>query len=502
MNHFFLGLILFFISAVASADVVNVEDLNQKLQQRGAGWTAKQTWLNQLTKAEAKKLMGLRENIGSEVEFEIEQTMTSRLPETVDWRNKENQNWISPIANQANCGSCVAFAAIGVLESQLNISSVLPNLNMRLSTQNLFACGGGYCDRGWYPSAAASYLMKKGVVDEACHPYVSGATGKDVKCTASCADTNKRLFKISGFSTPSRGATNIAAVKQALQKGPLMTTLTVYADFMVYAGGVYKHTTGEQMGGHAVSIVGYDDKEQAFIIRNSWGKEWGEDGFGKVAYSDLSGIGDSTWGFQTPSVVGAVALQYPRDYDYITGQVNFSAQSTFPKTQMMTATVFNKSGQAIWNANCENSNCEFSFDSTGFAEERYEIQITAFDDLGQSIATSTRQFFHIVNQPPTLGVSMTPQGTTYEKVFNGRVVFDVKTKSSSVPLSQIQFHYKNSEGTEKTKSAEVVLDSMSLGWRTNLLPNGTYEIWLSGAVKSNGMEVIESTPIYKVQVKN
>ena len=69
----------------------------------------------------------------------------------LDWRNKDGVNWISPILNQGNCGSCVAFAAVGVLESQVNITSGIPGLNPSFSTQALFACGGGGCESGWEP---------------------------------------------------------------------------------------------------------------------------------------------------------------------------------------------------------------------------------------------------------------------------------------------------------------------------------------------------------------
>ena len=104
---------------------------------------------------------------------------------------------------------------------------------------------------------------------------------------------------------------DVNSVKEALQKGPLVTTLSVYADFMSYGGGVYKHVTGDELGGHAISIVGYDDTKQAFIVRNSWGQEWGENGFGYVAYDDTSGVGDETWLYEMPSLGGAVAMTSP-----------------------------------------------------------------------------------------------------------------------------------------------------------------------------------------------
>ncbi len=96
-------------------------------------------------------------------------------------------------------------------------------------------------------------------------PYTSGATGQDVACSATCADSAQRSVRITSYGTPSRMVKDVDSVKQALQHGPLVTTLDVYADFMAYSSGVYKHVTGDMLGGHAVSIVGYDDSLGAFI---------------------------------------------------------------------------------------------------------------------------------------------------------------------------------------------------------------------------------------------
>jgi hypothetical protein len=72
----------------------------------------------------------------------------------------------------------------------------------------------------------------------------------------------------------SSGGSTIEDVKAALQKGPLITTLAVYADFESYSSGVYKHVDDGNApeGGHAVSIIGYDDSKNAWLIRNSWSK--------------------------------------------------------------------------------------------------------------------------------------------------------------------------------------------------------------------------------------
>jgi C1A family cysteine protease len=111
-----------------------------------------------------------------------------------------------------------------------------------------------------------------------------------------------------------------------------MTTMLVYEDFIFYKGGVYKHVTGEQLGGHAITLVGWDDQDQAWIVRNSWGEGWGEEGYFRIAYSDSSGVGNQTWGIQVPSPKGFVSLGGLRDQTVLSGTVTVDLSSTVSGT--------------------------------------------------------------------------------------------------------------------------------------------------------------------------
>jgi len=79
-----------------------------------------------------------------------------------------------------------------------------------------------------------------------------------------------------------------------MEGGPVETAFTVYSDFENYAGGVYKHTTGHSVGGHAVKIVGWgkaDDGTKYWKVANSWNPYWGEDGYFRIAFGQ-GGIDD------------------------------------------------------------------------------------------------------------------------------------------------------------------------------------------------------------------
>ncbi|WP_413294679.1 C1 family peptidase [Bdellovibrio sp. HCB185ZH] len=503
MRSLFVLALCLFVQA-GHAELINIQQLNQKIQKSGGEWQAQSNHMTKLSKSEAKHRMGLRLDQAPDVEFVMPESPNRiQLPAVLDWRNKDGQNWVSPILDQANCGSCVAFAAVGVFETQYKINSLLPNFNAKFSPQNLFSCGGGKCNWGWRPEGAARWLTAYGVPDEACMPYASGATGEDVACRASCPDTAQRSVKLAGYSTPTRGSQDLNAVKMALQKGPLVTTLTVYADFMAYAGGVYKHVDGNYLGGHAISIIGYDDTKQAFIIRNSWGEEWGEKGFGYVAYSDQSGAGDDTWLYKMQPLAGGVSVESPNDYSYFTKVVPVKATSTFSSTDSLAVAIYNSQNQVVASMNCLTADCAQDLDVSSLADGRYEVQVYAMGTRGEKVGSSERHFFYIVNQAPTVGITFKGyDGTDLSKALNGRIQMEVASTTSSVPLSSIEFHHVGPDGKDQVRTASIVPARMTMGWRTNLVPNGQYEIWFTGHVKSNGMDVVVESPRQKVKVAN
>jgi C1A family cysteine protease len=501
MERLFLTAFFLMASVASAKPAVDVTRLNHQLQRLGAGWTAKATPLSRLTLTEARHRMGLQRP-SPLVQFRVERpVMQTELPPTFDWRNKDGGNWVSPILDQGNCGSCVAFASIGALETQYKIATGISAFNIKLSPQHLFSCGGGSCGWGWWPGAAAQFLKSTGVPDEACHPYLSGATGEDVACNAGCSDADRRSVRITGYSTPSRGALDIEAVKRALQNGPLVTTLTVYADFMAYASGVYRHVQGEELGGHAVSIVGYDDVTRSFVIRNSWGESWGEGGFAHVSYDDISGIGDETWSYQMPTLTGAVTLDSPRDYSYFSATAELKGAATFANAASLEMRVTGPGGFR-WSQACAGKSCDLTADVSAWSDGRYEAEAAALDAGGAVVGESTRQIFYIANQKPGLTLSFTGAGVDLDRPLHDRIEMSVHATSSTVPMSSLEFHFRGPDGKKVVRSAAVVVDGMHVGWRTNLVPNGTYEIWMVGRLRAGAQDNAIESAHKTVQLAN
>ena len=107
--------------------------------------------------------------------------------------------------------------------------------------------------------------------DEACFPYQSGVTKTTTSCRTTCRDHQRRSVRLITYAKPTSGRINLNQIKQALQSGPVVAMMNIYDDFRYYRSGIFKHVRGGYMGGHAVSIVGYNDHQRYFVIRNSWG---------------------------------------------------------------------------------------------------------------------------------------------------------------------------------------------------------------------------------------
>jgi len=219
---------------------------------------------------------------------------TGSLPRYLDWRDHKGANWVTPVKDQGPCGSCWAFSAVGALESVIAIKANNPALALNLSEQFVLSCSAGTCD-GWWLTSTADFLRTTGAVDEGCFPYTGGR--RDA-CSNRCGDWSDRVWKIHRWqSVPN----DVAAIKTALNQTVLTTAFYVYTDFFYYTGGVYEHVWGDYEGGHAVVLIGYDDIEQAWIAKNSWSTDWGEEGYFKILWGNC-GVGRDTLLFEYSNV--------------------------------------------------------------------------------------------------------------------------------------------------------------------------------------------------------
>ncbi len=208
----------------------------------------------------------------------IELEAAAALPPELDWR-ASGGNYVTPVRNQGRCGSCWAFSMTAGLEAYSLLKDNTPGKDLDLSEQVMLSCSGaGSCNGG---RLSASYLQRTGLPLETAYPY----TATDGSCSSAAPGWQDGAYKVGAWGSVRQ---TVDALKTALVKyGPLPTAFMVYEDFMHYKTGIYSYTTGKRLGGHAVLLVGYNDAEQYFIVKNSWDTGWGENGYFRIAYSQM-----------------------------------------------------------------------------------------------------------------------------------------------------------------------------------------------------------------------
>lgn len=204
------------------------------------------------------------------------------LPSAFDLNNRGGVSYVAGVRDQGACGSCVAFGSVAVLEGTARFTRGLPSLDVDLSEAHLFYGWGGTvgvtCDTGWLPTPALTFCSNQGITYEAEWPYTPGNSGGG----SLPAGWEQHRAKSAGLVDRT---SDVTAIKTHLtQYGPVTGCFVVYTDFFSYSSGVYEYKSGREEGGHCVAIIGYDDAQQAWIIKNSWGTSWGMGGFGLIKY--------------------------------------------------------------------------------------------------------------------------------------------------------------------------------------------------------------------------
>ncbi|MEB3203261.1 MAG: C1 family peptidase [Candidatus Sericytochromatia bacterium] len=227
------------------------------------------------------------EDGGALIGFE---TMASR-PVSIDLRRQ-----CSPVANQGQFGSCTSFATVKGLQEFLlrKRGNDEPQSPAYIWYQTRAAMGMRNEDSGAPMELATKMLDNLGTVDEAAFPYLDAKGQEDAKLRQEflsrkpgsdlvAAAKKKRI--VSGFSV----ATKLSAVRTSLEKGmPVLLGMMVFQSIgKTGKDGLMPIPTDNDkfMGGHAVLAVGYDDKKQVLIIRNSWGSDWAAGGYFLMPYS-------------------------------------------------------------------------------------------------------------------------------------------------------------------------------------------------------------------------
>ena len=211
---------------------------------------------------------------------ELDEQFVSDLPAHFDWRDVDGVDFTTHVKNQVPAPTCEAYALVGSLETLMQYQIGYPYDPDLSETHLYFYAGGTYRGGGVLLEDAAEYLIDYGVPDEGCFPDPHRAYDYPFE---SLPDWESRVVKIQEWGWIEN---DVEAIKSALiEYGPLIICIVQRADFLSYHGGIYFPMRGlDIVNGHVITIVGYDEPERYWIVRNSGGTGWGEEGYARVSF--------------------------------------------------------------------------------------------------------------------------------------------------------------------------------------------------------------------------
>lgn len=137
------------------------------------------------------------------------------------------------------------------------------------------------------------WITHNGLTSEKCYPFASGETGTKGTCSSTCKDgSDIELYLAKEYKDFDY---TWDVMDDLSDFGPLVGCILAYEDFLNYKSGIYQHVTGDDLGVQCGRLIGWGndidsesgDKFYYWIIANSWGTSWGEEGYFKVKQKDF-----------------------------------------------------------------------------------------------------------------------------------------------------------------------------------------------------------------------
>ncbi|KAI3870696.1 hypothetical protein MKW92_003701 [Papaver armeniacum] len=208
----------------------------------------------------------------------IKLNISTKLPKNVDWRKKRA---VTRVKDQGDCGSCWAFSAVSAVEG---INKIKTGKLVTLSEQQIVDCNTGGddifgkpgCDGGLI-SLAYDYIKENGLTNESKYPY----KGVDDTCKKKQVVAKKNLVTITGYKQIP--ANNEKILEAVVAQQPVSTAIDARSStFRFYSEGIFTGDCEDNLS-HGVAIVGYGGgskkENKHWIVKNSWGMNWGEKGY-------------------------------------------------------------------------------------------------------------------------------------------------------------------------------------------------------------------------------
>ncbi len=354
------------------------------------------------------------------------------LPDYFNWMDYEGEDWTSPAKSQTYpnpCGSCWDFAAIGALESVINIREGISDLDPDLSEQYVLSClsKAGNCNGG-SDTRVFRYIIANdsfgnncnGIIPESCFPYQGDDT---IPCEAKSENWQDYLIPVLDYGA-THGNTPVEEIKSnIMQYGPISSSMMATNDFNMWG---YTHHSPEDyypyeesiIYNHIVVVLGWKDDASIdhggyWICKNSWGENFGYNGFFNIEYECNLIVFETAWVDYDPEsydwhpIPKIHGSYYDNYYGLVDEPIQFSGDASGEHPPFM----------YYWDFGDDSTSEEQNPTHTYTAAGEYMVTLTVTDDNDNSFFDTSKVLIQVTNQPPDTPIIECPNQINKDEYF-------------------------------------------------------------------------------------